>query len=108
MIAALITDYERAILDFIRTDENTRFVVQSLAVLPSTAEHEEPIQKLYRDEVRFKKITREAADRELERHREWQESFKLSYKAKGYKPPYEYGKGRVKVLFECIEGGKKA
>ena len=108
MIAALITDYERAILDELRQDERLRSLVDGMTLLPATAEAEEHTRTLYSDEVRFQKISMEQAAEELAHHDRIQEELRISYKARGYKPPFAYGKGKVKVLYQTIEGGAQA
>jgi len=112
MIAALITDYERALLDTLRTDARMRSIVDGLAMLPATAEAEAHTREIYNNEWRRKhgkdRIPEAEAAAELAHHERIQEDFRFSYKARGYKPPYTYGKGRVKVLFERIEGGTQA
>ena len=109
MIAALITDYERAVLDKLRADARLRLVVEGISMLPATAEQEAHTREIYNNEWRRKQgkdlISEEQAAAELAHHERCQEDFRLSYKARGYKPPYEYGTGRVKVIFQSIEGG---
>lgn len=86
MIAAIITDYERAVLDELRMKESVQRAVDGLAEIPETPE----IKQYW-----LRKLT-DAESRE--QHELSQEKLRLYYKARGYKPPYEYGKGRVKVM----------
>ena len=110
MIVALITDYERALIDAIRENETVRTVAAgaaAVASLPDTAEREESVRKLYKDGAARGEWTKEYSERELARVTEIEKKHIQLYKSKGYVPPYEYGKGQVKVLYRVIEGGKK-
>lgn len=104
MILALITDYERAVLDRLREDKRLRRLIEGISMLPATPEDEEHTQEIYRKAIREKELTQAEAAAELEHHERIQEEFRLSYKANGYKTPYLYGKGRVKIMMSTIAG----
>lgn len=112
MIAAVITDYERAVLDALRANSHLRAILAGIDGLPETAEAREHTLKIYTDiEWRRKNgrgvLPEEEIRRELAQHERYEEEFRLYYKSRGYKPPYEYGKGRVQVLMQIQEDGDR-
>lgn len=111
MIAAIITDYERAVLDALREDKRLRAVLEPLTSLPETAEGRARTLEVYDNERRRRTgldiIPEKTAARELANHETWQKEYRQYYKAKGYTPPYEYGTGRVKVLMRLAEDGEQ-
>lgn len=111
MIAAVITDYERAVLDALRHDKRLRAAIEGVSGLPETQEAAAHTQEVYNNKWRkehgWGHISKEEAVRELAQHEAWQEQFRLYYKSRGYKPPYEYGKGRVQVLMQIQEDGDR-
>ena len=111
MITVLITDYERAVLDALR---EYPFLRGHLSIplsdfdIPITAEDMETRKGFLMKEAEFKNLTPEAAQRDIAAaEKENGEALRM-YKARGYKEPCIYGKGRVKVLMRTIEGGKEA
>jgi len=83
MITALITDYERAILDALRADAHLRDMIEYISNLPATAEHEERNRRLYDRLIMERKITLQEAAEELANHDRAQADYAISYKAGG-------------------------
>ena len=111
LVGAIITDYERAVLDALRESE---FLRKSLAInisdvggVPKTAEALESTKEYLLQEAEFHNVAPEAARRDIQKAERENADLMRLYKARGYKEPCAYGKGRVKVIMRAIEGGRK-
>lgn len=84
MITALITDYERAILDKLREDAQLRLAIGGLSMLPETAEAAAHTREIYDNAWRKRNgqraIAAAEAAAELARYERFQEEFRLLYK----------------------------
>ena len=111
MVTVIITDYERAVLDVLRENPALRVAVNAMANLPATAEADaraaNVLNNKWRAENGLEIAPQAELSAEIAQRKRWQEQFRLNYKAGGYKPPYEYGKGRVKVVLREIKGGNE-
>lgn len=110
LVCALITDYERAVLDALR---EYPFLRRHLSILlsdfdiPITAEEMETRKGFLMQEAEFKNLTLRAAQRDIAAaEKENGEALRM-YKARGYKEPCGYGKGRIKVTMRTVEGGRE-